>query len=551
MAKGLRNMRMSRRTLGVVLMLALFGVDSIRAQDDGHVQMNAGPSSAGQEQASSIGRAALEISCRQEAKAPFAEGVAHLHSFAFPLARRAFQKASQLDPSCAMAYWGEALSYYDPLFQPPTDEDVTVALRAIEQARASATQTDRERGYVDSVRALFLDFPKPSRLERDVAYSEALAVLAQKYPADHEAAIFYALSLLARARRGVADPGSLQLKAAQILEPLLQALPEHPGVAHYLIHAYDDSGLRERGIAAAERYAQIAPSVTHALHMPSHIFAGMGMWDGMIASNRAALKTLPSYYHALTWLVYAHLQKGQFQQARTLVEAHRRDALARTDNRAERSALLDMDTWLLLETRSWKDAAGEPEYWDGPLERVAALYMRGLGAARLGNREVAGTSLNALQDIIAALGAYDDAAIVLRARMATVQAKQIEAALELSEGRAEQAIARLREACEIEDAPGVSWLRPDSGTPIPSRELLGELLLDLNRPQEAVQEFERALRAVPGRLRSVHGLARATARAANRLNADVRYRELAKLLSDADEDLSELAEARQYMAGQK
>ena len=495
----------------------------------------------------SYGRAEMNITCADAAKAPFERGLLLLHSFAWPEAREGFEEAAQADPNCAMAFWGVAMSYYDGLHEHPSAEEVEEARAALAKAHTASTATDRERAYVAAAEQIFRGYPDVQRRDRDRAYNQAMGEIHRDHPRDNEAAIFYSLSMLSLARRGVENGNELQAQAAGIMEQLFRALPEHPGLAHYLIHDYDDSGQRELGRAAALRYSGIAPALTHAQHMPSHIFAGVGMWDENNASNRAALEVRPSYYHALMYLVYGHLQKGQRGRAHQLVEELRAVATLPQGTPAQRRGLHTANTWLLLESRDWPAASQAEEYSAAPLDRAETLYVRGIGAARSGNLELAGRILTLLRNAVAELGRANDSGVAARYQMSQIHVKQVEAAIRLSEGRGDDAVALMREAVQIADAPGVSWAPPDSGTGLPAHEFLGEILLELGRYQEAQQEFAKAVERTPNRLYSVYGLAKAAALAGDRATAEVQFKALAEILADADPGLDEAIEATQYL----
>jgi tetratricopeptide (TPR) repeat protein len=464
---------------------------------------------------SHVGTVAMEISCADPARAPFLRGMALLHSFVWDEARTAFQAAAAAAPDCAMAYWGEAMSYYDGLHEPPGDKEVAAAREALGKAAAAATATPRERAYVAAARALFDEFPRPGRRERDQAYSQALAAVRDGSPDDEDAGALYALSLLSLARRGVADGHALQMKAAQILEAIFAAHPDHPGAAHYLIHAYDDSGERERGLAAARAYARIAPAVTHALHMPSHIFAGLGMWDETIASNTAAFDASGNrYYHGLLYWFYALIQKGDERAAEALLAEHR--AQLEGGNETARASLHNLLARWYLDTDRPAEAAVMPILSDEPLIKAEALYVRGLGQARTAQADLAETSLRDMRRVASALAESQNVDVGVRVRILDVQAKQLEAAILEARGRGDDAVRLLEETTRIEDQPGVSWAPPDAGTGLPAHELLGEMLLKLNRTSEAAREFEKALAKTPHRRRAVLGLARATGRGERR-----------------------------------
>ena len=493
------------------------------------------------------GRAEMEISCADPSRVHFERGLLLMHSFAWSEARDAFREAAQADPDCAMAYWGVAMSYYAGLHAHPSAEEVQQAQQALARALAADPPNQRERDYVAAAEAIYDGYPQVERQSRDQAYSEAMENIYRSYPQEHEAGALYALSLLSLARRGVENGYELQMNAAEILEPLFAALPEHPGVAHYLIHAYDDSGLRDRGLAAARRYATIAPAATHALHMPSHIFAGLGMWDENIASNQAVLDVSPLNSHSSMYIVYGYMQKGQRQKARALVDEFKSLALSPQGTPAHRRGLHSVSTRFLLDRHEWKEAAEATAYSDRPLDRAETLYVRGLGAARSGDVKAANRHLEALKDLVAQLTRDNDSGVAARTQMSQIHVKQIEAAIRLAENRGEEAVARMREAIQIADAPGVSWAPPDSGTGLPAHEVFGEILLELGRYQEAQREFEAALKRTPNRLHSVRGLARAAALGGDARSAEAQYQALLQLLADADPGLPEAEEARQYL----
>ncbi len=494
------------------------------------------------------GRAEMNISCADAAQAPFERGLLLMHSFAWEQAREGFEEATQADPDCAIAYWGVAMSYYDSLHEPPSAEEVEAARAALAKAHASSTATDRERAYVAAADQIFRGYPDVPRRDRDRAYNQALGEMHRNFPQDPEAAIFYSLSKLALARRGVENANELQAEAAEIMEPLFDEMPEHPGLAHYLIHDYDDSARRELGRAAALRYSRIAPALTHAQHMPSHIFAGVGMWDESNTSNRGSLEVRPDYYHALMYLVYGHLQKGQRARARELMEELRPVATSPQGTNAQRRGLHSVSTWVLLETRDWAAAALAEEFSASARDRAETLYVRGIGAARSGNLDLARNVLVVFQNAVSELGrANQTGGVAARYGALLIQVKQVEAAIRLAEGRGDDAVALMREAVQIADAPGVSWAPPDSGTGLPAHEFFGEVLMELARYQEAQQEFRKAVEATPNRLYSVYGLAKSAALAGDQATAEAQFQALSELLSEADPGLPEATEARQYL----
>jgi len=525
------------RVAGILLYSAV-----ISAQDAGTVYETI----SDDDYRSRYGHAEMNISCARTARSPFERGLLQLHSFAWESARESFKQATQADPQCAMAYWGVAMTYYDGLHEHPSAEEVESARAALASAWAAKTRSEREAGYISAAEHIFRGYPEVERVLRDQKYSEAMAELFQAYPDDHEAATFYSLSLLSLARRKANDH-TLQMQAAGILEPLLAKLPDHPGVAHYLIHAYDDAGMRGPGIEAARRYAGIAPVLTHPQHMPAHIFAGLGMWKENNLSNAKALEADPAYYHALMYLVYGHLQLGQRRQAAELVENLRQFTLTPGASRASRRGLHSASTWLLLESRDWFAAAEAPAYSDAVVDMLDTLYVRGLGAARTGDVTRANMALDSLKDLLAQLEQQDDTDNKVRILLGQIQIRQVEALIQLAIGNNDAAIKTMREAIAIADRPGINRAQPDSGTGVPAHELFGEILMSTGQYVEAMLEFSASLQRTPNRLYSVIGLAQAAAAAGDQTVARAQYKAVLDLLAESDEPLAELTEAQTYL----
>jgi tetratricopeptide (TPR) repeat protein len=437
------------------------------------------------------------------------------------------------------------MSFYDSLHEPPDEKDVGAATAALSKARSAAARSAREAAYIEAAAELFRGYPDMARIERDRNYSAALRAITTAYPDDEEAKIFYALSLLALTRRGE-DP-ALLANAADILEPLFARLPEHPGIAHYLIHVYDDKGDREPGIGAARRYAGIAPLMTHAQHMPSHIFAGLGLWDESNASNGSALEADPQYYHSLMYLVYGQLQLGRWTEARRLVDELSGFAASPQGGRGEQRGLHQTNTWLLLETRDWEAAAEAPMYSDRPLDAAETIYVRGLGLAHTGDLRAASDTVRSLETLLGSVDWANESGLASRAYLVKIQALEIQALIALGTGAHAEAIEILEGAAELEDLPAVNRAPPDSGTGIPAREVFGEVLLELGRYDDAREQFRLALERTPNRLHSMLGLARAAAGSGDKEAARQHYRELLDLLADADTGLPIAHEAVAFL----
>jgi len=498
---------------------------------------------------SRYGHAEMNISCAPAARSPFERGLLQMHSFAWQEARQSFTEVTQIDPECAMAWWGISMTYYDSLHEHPSAEEVELARAALASAWKAKTRNEREAGYISAAEEIFRGYPDVARVDRDQKYSEAMSELYRSNPGDHEAAAFYSLSLLSLARRKANDR-TLQMQAAAILEPLLKTLPDHPGVAHYLIHAYDDAGQRAPGLEAARRYAGIAPVLTHPQHMPAHIFAGLGMWKESNLSNAKALEADPAYYHALMYLVYGKMQLGQRKEAAELVEKLRLHTLTPEVKRAAFRGLHSANTWLLLEGRDWQAATNAPAISDAALDMLDTFFVRGIGAARTENPDQTAAALKSLQDLVLQIEQQNDPDNKVRLLLAQVQIKQIEALSQAAGGNMEAALATMRQAVEIAEGPGINRAQPDSGTGLPAHELFGEILLSAGKYTEAMQAFRNALQRTPNRLFSELGLARAAAAAGDKALATAQYQDVLEQLSEADPGLAEITEARAYTGQQ-
>ena len=470
--------------------------------------------------AEKLGTVAFGTSCNAQAQSEFNRAVALLHSFEFPRAIDGFGAALAADPSCAMAQWGVALSRWGNPF--------AVGIRpagplrqgrdAVDRARAIGAKTERERAYVDAVARLYLDVETTTQAARMQAYRDGMARVAAAYPDDTEASIFYALSIAAAASpadKTLAD----QLKAGAILEGLIAGQPDHPGLAHYIIHAYDSPPLADRALAAARRYATIAPSAPHALHMPSHTFTRVGDWqasiDTNIASGAAARRdgAVAEELHTMDYRVYAYLQTAQDRSARQLLDTLP-EVAARFDPAAVGSAapgsagvfaLAAIPARYALERGAWADAAAlEPRPSMFPYTRALTYFARAIGAARIHDTAALRSAIAALQEIQQQLAqARED----YWAEQTQIQWQSASAWLALLEGHQADALAAMRATAALEDSTEKAAVTP--GPLAPARELLGEMLLELGKPAEARKEFEATLTKEPNRFRAVSGAARA------------------------------------------
>ena len=464
-----------------------------------------------------LGKVSFPTSCSASVARDFERSVALLHSFAYAASEQSFRKVAALDPGCAMAHWGIAMSHYHPLWSSPSRTELRDGQLEIEQAQALAMSrgTPRERQFIAAAAAYYRDIDEPPPL-RAKAYSDAMGEVVSGNPHDPEAQAFYALSLIAIAPPE--DPNHAnQKRAAALLEPIYRSQPDHPGAAHYLIHAYDSAELAPRGLAAARAYSKIAPSVPHALHMPSHIFTRLGLWDDSIASNRLARAAAHEQgdrgeeLHAMDYLTYAYLQRGRNSDAEQVVANLRAtDAAAAVDGDFKAGyAATAMPVRLAIERHMWR-AAADLQTLPGAAPHIGAIvfWARAMANARSGRPQAADSDIAQLESCKEQLRAAGNAYWATQVDVLEKEAKAWRLAAATA-GAAESA-RLLRQAADEEDA--VEKLPVTPGPIVPAREQLGELLLQQNQPQQALREFRAALALAPGRRGSLLGGAEAAER---------------------------------------
>jgi hypothetical protein len=459
-----------------------------------------------------LGTVSFPTSCAPRVAHDFERSVALLHSFAYGAAEQSFRKVAVADPHCAMARWGMAMSYYHQLWSPPGPKDLQDGRTAIDEALHLQGGSQREQQFIAAAAAYYKDSDKLSPQTRAKAYSEAMSELARSNPKDTEVQVFYALSLIATAPPEDGTHAN-QKRAAAILEPVYRSQPDHPGAAHYLIHAYDSAELAPRGLAAARAYSKIAPSAPHALHMPSHIFTRLGLWDDSIASNlaaRAAAQTLGDQgeeLHAMDYLTYAYLQRGRMSDAERVVgELHGMGALAASGSDFKVGyAATAMPVRLAMERHAWNDAV-ELQPIPGSAPHVAAIvfWARAVANARAGRPQSADSDIANIQACQEQLQAAGDAYWATQVAVLHQEAKAWQLA---AAGNAAESAQLLRLAADQEDA--VEKLPVTPGPVVPAREQLGELLLEQGHSKEALREFKTALVAAPGRRGALSGGAKA------------------------------------------
>jgi tetratricopeptide (TPR) repeat protein len=459
-----------------------------------------------------LGAVSFPTSCAPALQAEFDRGVALLHSFSYSAAAVEFQNVARLDPQCAMAHWGIAMSSFHQLWEPPIPPDAMQSARAeIQRAQQIGAASERERQFISALALIYLDGDTVPYRTRALNYEQAMSRLAAANRADVEAQVFYALALLANA--SPSDKSHIRQKeAAALLEPLDRTYPQHPGIPHYLIHAYDNAELASQGLPAARAYAQIAPSAPHALHMPSHIFTRLGLWDDSIASNLAARQAAHQQgntgeeLHSMDYLVYAYLQSGRDQEAAEVIQQLTvMSALKASDFKIAYAATA-MPVRYAVERAQWTDAAAISPPTGAPPHVVAvAVWARGLGCARTGHVGEADAEIKVLQQIEGQLLASGNEYWAVQVGILT---KEVAAWSALARKEPENAEALMRAAADQEDA--VEKLPVTPGPIFPAREQLGYLLLEQNRPDQALKEFQTALVNAPGRRAALQGLARAT-----------------------------------------
>ena len=516
-------MSILRTSLAGVLATALLS-GSISAQDEQ-------PEGVAPE---SVGNVRFVTSCHPSVEKQFDRAMAALHSFWFSEAIKTFNSVLQADPQCAMAYWGLAMSHWGYRRQVIA---MRAGLAAVEKAEGELKKatTQRERDYIAAVALLFKNFEKIDHRTRTLAYEKAMQQVAERYPADREAAIFYALALgqtVVPTDKTFAN----RLKAGAILEKEFQSQPDHPGIAHYIIHSYDVPQLANRAVEAARRYAKIAPSVPHALHMPSHTFTRLGYWEESIAANSAsaaAARTADSpdeWLHAVDYLVYAYLQTGQDRAAKRLVDEVGSVTRGRERRWANLFAIAAIPARFALERHAWAEATElEPYPSDLPYTKAMTHFARALGFARTGNPSAAKTEI---EQITAVRDKLIETRNFYWAEQVEIQRLTATAWTAWAEGANSEALTLLRAAANREDASEKAAVTP--GPLMPARELLGDILVELKQPRQALNEYEATMQQEPKRFWGVYGGARAAELSGDPEKARRYYEQLLEICGQAD-----------------
>ena len=536
--------------IAAVSILVVLGYGQAAAQDHAH------------DSGGTFGTVHFETSCNASVQAEFDRAVAMLHSFFYPETEKAFRAIAEREPACAMAYWGVAISQRpNPLTAPFPPQLLQQGWEAIQRARAANARTQRERDWIEALAPFYEGHATIDQQTRTQRYADAMGRLHERYPADSEAAVFYALALLEAVDLSDKTYAS-QLKAAAILEGLQKSQPNHPGIVHYIIHAYDYAPIANKGLPAARSYAALAPSAPHALHMPSHIFSTLGMWQDAISANLAADQaarnyaastsatakanpaSVPGRYHALDFLVNAYLQIAQDRRAKAILdERNSPGATSSGGSITAHTGFAAIPVRYALDRHAWVEAAAIPPMQTTFKQAEAIVaFGRSLGAARTGNLGQAREDLAHITRLRQALAAEGDP---YWAEQIGIQEAAATAWIALAEKDTARALAAMGDAASREDRSEKHVAMENRLSPM--RELLGEMLLEAGRPADALREFERSLQTFPGRFRSIAGAADAASRSGNRAAATTYYRQLIALTSEADSERPAVTAARAFL----
>jgi tetratricopeptide (TPR) repeat protein len=517
---------------------------------------------------SQLGKVNFPTSGSEKAQVHFLRGLAALHSFWFEEALDEFRESTRIEPDFSMGYWGEAMAYNHPLW---AEQDTEAARKTLAKIRDTSKITARERAYIEAVRVLY---GPGEKLTRDKAYAAAMEKVYRDYPDDLEAACFYALSLLGTVRLG--DKGfKRQMQAGAIAMDVYEKNPDHPGAAHYIIHAFDDPEHAILALPAARRYAEIAPEAHHARHMPAHIFLQLGMWPEAAASNESAWAVSDTWvkrkglalsardYHSLHWLEYVYLQQGRYRKAEELLSMKRSDVAQSKNDPGIVRYNDDMAAAFLVETERWELASkffgspnssqedmGDHAMHGAPPAAATArnrrnqsvpIFIRGLAAAKSGSTDAS----RSVAELESRRKQFSDAGDGYAARSTEIMKLEVAACYAAAKSNYSEAVELMKRATSSEEE-----MSPPSGPPTlvkPSHELFGDILLAAKRPKEAAEQFNNALLRQPNRARSLLGLARAAAQAGDTKAAVEAYSKVSRQWSNADLNLPELREAQDFL----
>lgn len=510
-----------------------------------------------------FGDVSFSLDCNYEVREVFDLAISLLHSFEYAEAEKAFVKVIDADPECAMAYWGVAMSIYHSLWAPPTLKALKKGAKLIEIAK-SLPNSGITKQYIDAIGSFYKDYEIKDHRERELLYEKKMEELYLSNKDDVEAAVFYALAI-----SSAADPNdttySKQKKSGKILEDLFLDQPNHPGIAHYIIHSYDYPELAKMGLQTARRYAEIAPASAHAQHMPSHIFTRLGLWQESIDTNINSASSAVCYaesvnpeanwaqeIHAVDYLVYAYLQLGNNQKAKEYLEEMQAiKAVFPKQDFASTYALSAIPVRLVLENKQWKKASElqlpsidfnwETLHW----EKAIHHFGKALGLSRTGKIKLAENELQHLkilhQNLLDKKDRYQSGQVI-------IQVNTIKAWIELAKGNKDEALSLMKLAVKLENETSKHPITP--GEVLPADELLGDMLLELNRPKEALKAYEINLKGHPNRFNGIYGAALAAEQSGNTEKATLYFKQLIELTKHSKSDRSEIKDAKAYINDQ-
>jgi len=501
-----------------------------------------------------LGTVHFANSCSAEVQPLFQRGVALLHSFWYAEGAKTFAAVAKADPACAMAHWGTAITLFgNPFTWPLTGAALPQGWAAVERAKAANARTQRERDYIGAIEAFYKDADKMDHRTRALGYLKAMEQITERYPEDSEASIFYALALNATALPADKTYAN-QLKAAGILEKVFATQPDHPGVAHYLIHSYDYPSIAHQGLNAARRYASVAPDAPHALHMPGHIFTRLGLWDESIDTNIRSAKVSENHaelLHAMDYMAYAYLQEGRDGDAKRVADHISNIGPLNNKQFVAAFALAVIPARYAMERGQWADAAklslfpSEADFpWKAiPQAEAQLVYARAIGAGRSGHAAAAKRDIERLQALRAAIV---ELKLPYWPQQLDIQIKVASAWAAYAEGNKAAALKLMREGADLESASDKHPVSP--GYVAPALELLGDMLMEMNQPAQALPAYEDSSKREPNRFRTLAGAARAAEQSGDRVKAKAYYAELTKLAAKSDGGRPELKRAKNYLA---
>ena len=507
-----------------------------------------------------FGSVDFEMTCNEKAKKDFNLAIELLHSFEYDEAEKAFAKVIYETPECAMAYWGVAMCNFHPLWNAPTEAELQKGAKAIAIANSINAKSARESGYINAIGLFYKDWNKKDHHTRCVYFEKAMEQLHTKYADDHEAAIFYALALDA-----AADPRDKtyanQKKAGDILNALYAIEPNHPGIIHYIIHTYDYPGLAVLALPAAKKYAAVAPSSAHALHMPSHIFTRLGLWDEAIHSNLQSIAAAKCYaesadipghsdeeLHGMDYLVYAYLQKGDNKLAEEQVKYLNTIKAVYPADFKVAYAFAAIPSRYLLENKKWTEAAAlqippaNISWNEFPWQEAIIHFTRLLGEVHIGKMVDAKSELIQLNRLRDTLAKQKDS---YKSEEVEIQIKTGEAWIQFESANKTNAVNIMKLAADMEDSTEKHPVTP--GEVLPARELLGDMLLQINQNEEALKVYEAVLKKIPNRFNSLYNAGVAAEKCGNKQKTVFYFKRLLTIVDTANSDRPEVIAIRSFL----